>query len=188
MKPLWTLFAGREVEFEFEGVFRRGQDIAQLVLLGSGERAEVKGRFAQGAYFARHVGGHIIIVVVAIKIELARKAVGSSILPNGGDVGILPIADPRHGEYAVAGVGKRNGGVVIFAIVEPFHPGGRCVALELPAIEIADEVFCGTAPKQATGVDVDDHDILLFAVEGEGGKSRGTQIDWAARRNHGRRR
>ena len=107
---------------------------------------------------------------MAIKTELARQAVGSSVLPDGGDVSILPIADPRHGEYAVAGVGKRDGGVVIFAIVEPFHPIGRCVALELPAIEIADEVFCGTAPKQATGVDVDDHDILLFAVEGEGEK------------------
>ena len=159
--------AGSEVEFEFEGVFRRSQCVAELVLFRHGEGAELNGRFAQGTYFARHVGSHIIIAVSAVETEFARQAVGASVLPNGGDVGILPIADPRHGEDAIAGVGKRDGSVVIFAIVEPFHPIGRGVALELLAIEVADEVFRCTAAEQTAGVDVDEHDILLFAVEGE---------------------
>ena len=169
-------FSGRDVEFELKSVFRRYQHVAQVVFLGDGELAEGNRVFAQGTYFGRDVGRYVKVSVVAIKTELARQTVGTSVLLDGRYIGILPIAHPRQGDHALTGVGESDRGIVIFAEIEPFHLRRRSIALEFLAIKLTDEVFCGTSPKQTAGIDVDDHDILLFSVDSEGEKVRTLEL------------
>ena len=59
---------------------------------------------------------------------------------------------------------------MVLAEVEPLHHLGLGVALEVLAIEVAHEIFCGTAAKETAGVDVDNHHpllVVLVAVDGQ---------------------
>ena len=70
----------------------------------------------------------------------------------------MPVAHPADdGASAVRSVAPADGGIVVFAVVEPF---GRDVALRVGvgrkslAVEIADEVLCAAAAERPSGVQI----------------------------------
>ncbi len=152
-----------DVGFYFECAVVACEEVTLYVWAGviHGDVADGLGVLAHLAYLVHYVGGHVDLAVVGEELQLAWQGVGTAVLLYGGNVGILPVAHPWHCNDAVAGVGEGDGSVVVLAPVEPLDGLGLGVALELLAVELADEVLCGTAAVDEAGVDVYYHDVLL---------------------------
>ena len=117
------------------------------------------GLLAQGKYLRSHTLLHIILSVQFEELQFTRQSVGTTVLLEGSEVGILPVAHPCDGQHPLSGVGEGNGGIVVLAIVEPL--GILSIgAHEVLAVEVTHEVLCGTTSEETSGIDIHNHHPL----------------------------
>ena len=110
---------------------------------------------AQFEIFLRRCGTYVCLPAVVEEEKVARNGVGAAVLLCGHAVGILPVAHPCNKDLPPVGcIVKRHGGVMVFAVVEPFGCFGLRIASKSAAVERAGKVLRGASAGRASGVDV----------------------------------
>ena len=121
--------------------------------------------FAQSLRFFHRIGSHVYLSVLCIKAQFARQRIGAAILFGGKDIGILPIAHPRHGNRALSRIREANGSIMVLAIVQPFSHFGFCVTFKFLSVKVADKILCSATSKHASRIDIDNqcplHAVLI---------------------------
>ena len=127
---------------------------------------------AQGTEFLDRCGTEQQLTVgCGVEIQFTRQRIGGAILSFAGrEIGILPVAHPRHGNGAVTGVGEADRGIVVLSPIQPFHAVGLGVAGEAMTVEVTHEIHGTAAAIDEAGIDVHNHHplhALFVAIDGQ---------------------
>ena len=119
-----------------------------------------------GLLFAEHLTGRhrirrdIVFVSFFKQTEGARQSVGAAELFGRYDVGILPVAHPRHGDHFARRPVECHGRIVVFSPVQPLDGLRFGVADKPGPVEISHEILRRAAAEIAARIDIDNHHPL----------------------------
>ena len=154
------------VHLQFKGILLVGRDICNILFVRDEQVGQTIAILSQQADFRCNIGRHIYFSILPCKeFELTWESIGTTILTDWGDIGILPVAHPRDTQHTIFNAGEGHCCIMILAIVKKLGNRGLTVADKVISIKVTYKVLCSTTTEETARINVHNHyPFLLICI------------------------